>query len=303
MRPGADRRRDDLPPPRHARHASTTGARRSACRTCSPPRSTISIPDSSSSTPPPQGLGVAFMLESHLYGSARPPAGAAVRYEVESPYSYWFACRRSALKRRPSNLPRLAVRQAVEEEEALQVAFRKTRPSSRRVPDLGETRRALFDPRSRILPGRRSAFSAATAAASTLPAAKKKKNSGAAVIFVHHPANHHRLVPRQPRAAPRDDGSQPGRHLLRQLPVWASGHLERWSGSGPAEAEHDFGFASFPRAAPARARGHRPWPRKRRRWQGRAWKAGRRGASRMKRRRSSIGGRRQWAQSPRAIGR
>lgn len=48
-----------------------------------------------------QGLGVAFMLESHLAGSTD---GRLVRLfdaTVESPYSYWFACRRSALSRRP----------------------------------------------------------------------------------------------------------------------------------------------------------------------------------------------------------
>ncbi|HEX5184759.1 MAG TPA: LysR substrate-binding domain-containing protein [Allosphingosinicella sp.] len=48
-----------------------------------------------------QGLGIAFMLESHLKGS---PDARLVRLfdaEVESPYNYWFACRRSALRQRP----------------------------------------------------------------------------------------------------------------------------------------------------------------------------------------------------------
>ncbi|HEY0111929.1 MAG TPA: LysR substrate-binding domain-containing protein [Allosphingosinicella sp.] len=48
-----------------------------------------------------QGLGVAFMLESHLYGSHDDRLVRLFDMKVESPYSYWFACRRSALKRRP----------------------------------------------------------------------------------------------------------------------------------------------------------------------------------------------------------
>ena len=48
-----------------------------------------------------QGLGVAFMLESHLYGSGDERLVRLFDHKVESPYSYWFACRRSALKRKP----------------------------------------------------------------------------------------------------------------------------------------------------------------------------------------------------------
>ena len=48
-----------------------------------------------------QGLGVAFMLESHLSGSSDDRLVRLFDHEVESPYSYWFACRRSALSRRP----------------------------------------------------------------------------------------------------------------------------------------------------------------------------------------------------------
>lgn len=48
-----------------------------------------------------QGLGVAFMLESHLRGSHDGRLVRLFDVEVESPYSYWFACRRSALARRP----------------------------------------------------------------------------------------------------------------------------------------------------------------------------------------------------------
>jgi len=48
-----------------------------------------------------EGLGVAFMLESHLRGSPDERLVRLFDIEVESPYSYWFACRRSALKQRP----------------------------------------------------------------------------------------------------------------------------------------------------------------------------------------------------------
>ncbi|HEX8224765.1 MAG TPA: LysR substrate-binding domain-containing protein [Allosphingosinicella sp.] len=48
-----------------------------------------------------QGLGVAFMLESHLCGSGDDRLVRLFDHRVESPYSYWFACRRPALKRRP----------------------------------------------------------------------------------------------------------------------------------------------------------------------------------------------------------
>ena len=48
-----------------------------------------------------QGLGVAIMLESHLLGSSDDRLIRLFDEKVESPYSYWFACRRSALKRRP----------------------------------------------------------------------------------------------------------------------------------------------------------------------------------------------------------
>ncbi len=48
-----------------------------------------------------QGLGVAFMLESHLSGSSDERLVRLFDHSVESPYSYWFACRRSSLSRRP----------------------------------------------------------------------------------------------------------------------------------------------------------------------------------------------------------
>jgi LysR family glycine cleavage system transcriptional activator len=48
-----------------------------------------------------QGLGVAFMLDSHLSGSGDERLVRLFDHKVDSPYSYWFACRHSALKRRP----------------------------------------------------------------------------------------------------------------------------------------------------------------------------------------------------------
>ena len=48
-----------------------------------------------------QGLGVAFMLESHLAASNDERLVRLFDHKVESPYSYWFACRRSSLARQP----------------------------------------------------------------------------------------------------------------------------------------------------------------------------------------------------------
>ena len=48
-----------------------------------------------------QGLGVALMLENHLTGSSDDRLVQLFDLKVESPYSYFFACRRSALARRP----------------------------------------------------------------------------------------------------------------------------------------------------------------------------------------------------------
>lgn len=48
-----------------------------------------------------QGLGVAFMFEMHLEGAEDPRLVRLFEASVESPYAYWFACRRSALSRRP----------------------------------------------------------------------------------------------------------------------------------------------------------------------------------------------------------
>ena len=48
-----------------------------------------------------QGLGVAFMHESHLIDAHDERLVQLFDVTVESPYSYWFACRRSALARRP----------------------------------------------------------------------------------------------------------------------------------------------------------------------------------------------------------
>ena len=48
-----------------------------------------------------QGLGVAFMHESHLLDAADPRLVRLFEVEVESPYSYWFVCRPRALQTRP----------------------------------------------------------------------------------------------------------------------------------------------------------------------------------------------------------
>lgn len=48
-----------------------------------------------------QGLGVAFMLESHLRESHDDRLVQIFDQAVDSPYSHWFACRRSSLQRRP----------------------------------------------------------------------------------------------------------------------------------------------------------------------------------------------------------
>jgi LysR family glycine cleavage system transcriptional activator len=48
-----------------------------------------------------QGLGVALMHESHLKESHDDRLVQLFDVAVESPYSYWFACRRSSLNRRP----------------------------------------------------------------------------------------------------------------------------------------------------------------------------------------------------------
>jgi LysR family glycine cleavage system transcriptional activator len=48
-----------------------------------------------------QGLGVAFMFESHFEGAQDPRLFRLFDVAIESPYAYWFACRRAALGRRP----------------------------------------------------------------------------------------------------------------------------------------------------------------------------------------------------------
>lgn len=45
-----------------------------------------------------QGLGVAFMHESHFQNAADPRLVRLFDIEVESPYSYWFVCRPRALQ-------------------------------------------------------------------------------------------------------------------------------------------------------------------------------------------------------------
>lgn len=48
-----------------------------------------------------QGLGVAFMHESHFVDARDPRLVRMFDVEVESPYSYWFVCRPRALQQRP----------------------------------------------------------------------------------------------------------------------------------------------------------------------------------------------------------
>lgn len=48
-----------------------------------------------------QGLGVAFMHESHYLDAADPRLVRLFDIAVESPYSYWFVCRPRALQTRP----------------------------------------------------------------------------------------------------------------------------------------------------------------------------------------------------------
>ena len=48
-----------------------------------------------------QGLGIAFMHESHFVDAHDPRLVRLFDVEVESPYSYWFACRPRALQTKP----------------------------------------------------------------------------------------------------------------------------------------------------------------------------------------------------------
>ena len=51
-----------------------------------------------------QGLGIAFMLESHFQDANDPRLVRLFDVEVESPYSYWFVCRPRALQQKPVRL-------------------------------------------------------------------------------------------------------------------------------------------------------------------------------------------------------
>ncbi|MGQ0590155.1 MAG: LysR substrate-binding domain-containing protein [Sphingosinicella sp.] len=46
-----------------------------------------------------EGLGVAFMFDMHLEGAHDPRLARLFGIETESPYAYWFVCRKSALER------------------------------------------------------------------------------------------------------------------------------------------------------------------------------------------------------------
>ena len=48
-----------------------------------------------------QGLGVAFMHESHFVDARDPRLARLFDVQVESPYSYWFVCRPRALQLKP----------------------------------------------------------------------------------------------------------------------------------------------------------------------------------------------------------
>ena len=48
-----------------------------------------------------QGLGIAFMMASHLDDANDPRLVRLFDVEVESPYSYWFVCRPRALQQKP----------------------------------------------------------------------------------------------------------------------------------------------------------------------------------------------------------
>ena len=51
-----------------------------------------------------QGLGIAFMLESHLIGAERLGLRQLFGKAANSPYAYWFVCSPAALARRPVKL-------------------------------------------------------------------------------------------------------------------------------------------------------------------------------------------------------
>lgn len=51
-----------------------------------------------------QGLGIAFMLDSHLQAAADDRLAPLFEAAVPSPYNYWFVARRSAMTRRPVRL-------------------------------------------------------------------------------------------------------------------------------------------------------------------------------------------------------
>lgn len=51
-----------------------------------------------------QGVGIAFMLDSHVVPKDDPRIATLFEPEVKSPYSYWFVCRPRALEQRPVKL-------------------------------------------------------------------------------------------------------------------------------------------------------------------------------------------------------
>jgi LysR family glycine cleavage system transcriptional activator len=51
-----------------------------------------------------QGVGIAFMLDSHVVPEDDPRIATLFEPVVKSPYSYWFVCRPRALEQRPVKL-------------------------------------------------------------------------------------------------------------------------------------------------------------------------------------------------------
>ncbi|MBQ95077.1 MAG: LysR family transcriptional regulator, partial [Actinobacteria bacterium] len=51
-----------------------------------------------------QGLGIAIMHDDHMRRAADNRLATLFNVEVESPYSYWFICKPTALEERPVRL-------------------------------------------------------------------------------------------------------------------------------------------------------------------------------------------------------
>jgi LysR family glycine cleavage system transcriptional activator len=78
-----------------------------------------------------QGLGVAFMHVSHLVDAHDDNLVQLFDVSVESPYSYWFACRRSALSRRPVRIFHDWLFATLQEDEAVGLDEMRQRAAAR----------------------------------------------------------------------------------------------------------------------------------------------------------------------------